>query len=434
MSALAAQFSVSQPWLTTSDLWVMATAACCAAACAIAGAFLVLRRMSLMGDAISHAILPGLALAFMLTESRNPGPMFVGALAVAALTTVIISLVHRHARVPEDSAIGMVFSILFAIGVILITFAARDVDLDPGCVLYGEISTTPLDRVSILGVEFPKAFVLLAVATLVNAAFVVVFFKELTICSFDAALATTMGFSAAAVHYLLMTLVAGTCVVSFESVGSVLVVTMLVAPPATAYLLTDRLSTLIALAVVIGILCAVVGYVLALRWNAGVAGMMSVVAGAGFLLAAVVSPRHGIVVRLLRRLSLGVRIASEDILGELFRADERRSGLHTGQFSSNHPRWLIGLAVRALARRGMIVRRSAGLMLTPAGAIAAQNVVRSHRLWESYLHAHTELPLDHLHAPSHRIEHFLSPELQSNIERELGTNRDPHGSSIPKHE
>lgn len=294
-------FSIGSYPVRSDDLWTVAIAVCCCVSCGLLGCFLMLRKMSLLGDAISHAILPGLAAAFFFTGSREPFAMLAGALVVGVMTAVISTGLNRWGRVPEDASMGVVFTTLFACGVILITLVARDVDLDPGCVLYGLIEFAPFDTVRLLGMELPRSFVWLFTVLVINTALIVVFFKELKIVCFDPYLATTMGISATAVHYGLMTAVAATSVASFEAVGSILVVAMLVAPGATAHLLTDKLGRLLWWSAAIGTLSAVVGYVLAMKLNTSVAGMIATVGLGLFMLTVVVSPRHGIIARQFHR-------------------------------------------------------------------------------------------------------------------------------------
>lgn len=421
--------------ITPSEVWIMATGACCAAACATVGCFLVLRRMSLLGDAISHAILPGLAVAFMISGSRAPGPMLLGALVVGLLTAALTSLLGKSGRMSDDSAMGVVFSSLFALGVILISFVAANIDLDPSCVLYGVLETTPLDTLSVAGLIVPRALATLVVILTINCAFVTLLRKELTILCFDPALATTMGLSAGVVHYLLMAAVASTAVASFEAVGSILVVSMLVAPPATAYLLTDRLGRMVQLAVGLGVLSAVIGTALAIRLNVSVAGLIATCSGVLFVLAAAFAPAHGVLAKFFRRIRLSARIAREDLLGELYRAEERATppALVTAPISAAP--WIGALAQRSARRHGWITRSAHGLWgLTESGREQARALVRSHRLWESFLHAHTPLPLDHLHEPSHRVEHFLGEDLRRELEQELRAAQDPHGAAIPSPE
>lgn len=295
------------------DTWIVAVGALCAAACALVGSFLVLRRMSMMGDAISHAVLPGLAVAFLLTGSRASVAMFAGAAVTGVLTAVFTQWISRLGNVDRGASMGIVFTTLFALGLLLITRGAERVDLDPGCVLFGAIELTPLDVVADWTVggalfEVPRAFLVLGTVFLINLAVVVFLFKELRISAFDPELATTLGINAGFMHYVLMTLVAVTTVAAFEAVGSILVIAMLIVPPATAHLLTDRLSVMIVLSVVLGVLCAAGGHAAAVYLPAltghdavSTSGMMAVMAGVFFLAAALFAPRHGIIARRGRR-------------------------------------------------------------------------------------------------------------------------------------
>lgn len=301
------------------DTWIVVIGALAAVACALLGNFLVLRKMSMMGDAISHAVLPGLAIAFLVTGARASWGMFLGAAIVGVLTAVFTQWVSRFGKVDEGASMGIVFTTLFAAGLLLIVQAADHVDLDPGCVLYGAIELTPLDvvwRPEMFGMVFevPRAALVLAGVLLVNALFVVLFFKELRIVSFDSALATTMGINANLMHYLLMTLVAVTTVAAFEAVGSIIVIAMLIVPPATAHLVTDRLSVMVLLSVVFALMAAVLGHLSALILpglvgftDTSTSGMMAVVTGAIFLLVLFAAPRHGILAKKFRRLDAEAR-------------------------------------------------------------------------------------------------------------------------------
>ena len=290
------------------DGWIIVAGVLCAVASALLGPFLVLRRMSMMGDAISHAVLPGLAVAFILTDSRASLPMFIGAAIVGVLTAVFTEWVRGFGQVDEGASMGVVFTVLFAIGLVMVVQAADSVDLDPGCVLYGAIEMTPLDTVTIAGLDVPRVVVTLGSVCLLNLLCVVLFYKELKISSFDPALATTLGIRASFMHYLLMTLVAVTAGASFESVGNILVVAMLIVPAAAAYLLTNRLLVMIVLSVLIGALSGVFGHLGAIAVPAAfgyqstnTAGMMAVAAGVLFSVAGILSPKYGIVAAQRRR-------------------------------------------------------------------------------------------------------------------------------------
>ena len=220
------------------DTWIVIVGILAAVACTLLGNFLVLRKMSMMGDAISHAVLPGLAIAFLITGARASLAMFIGAAVVGVLTAVFTQWISRFGKVDQGASMGIVFTTLFALGLILIVQAADHVDLDAGCVLYGAIELTPLDVVwstKLFGmtVDLPRAVVVLVSVCLVNALFVILFFKELRISSFDPELASTIGINASLMHYLLMTLVAITTVAAFEAVGSIIVIAMLIVPAAT---------------------------------------------------------------------------------------------------------------------------------------------------------------------------------------------------------
>ncbi len=291
------------------DTWIVVIGALSAVACALLGSFLVLRQMSMMGDAISHAVLPGLAIAFLVTGSRTSIAMFVGAAIVGVLTAVFTQWISQVGNVDRGASMGIVFTTLFAFGLVLIVRAADHVDLDPGCVLYGAIELTPLDiawtlNTGGLTLGVPRAAIVLAGVLLINAAFVALLFKELRISSFDPALATTLGFNSTLMHYLLMTLVAVTTVASFEAVGSIIVIAMLIVPAATAHLLTDRLSVMVMLSALLAVVAAAGGHVAALlvpRWigfeSTSTSGMMAVVSGMLFLAAGVFAPRYGVLAR-----------------------------------------------------------------------------------------------------------------------------------------
>ena len=277
-------------------LWIVIIGALVASSCATIGCFLVLRRMAMLGDAISHAVLPGIVIAFLMTDSRNIVPMMLGAGALGLVTAFATDVLNRHGKLQTDAAIGVTFTVLFAIGVILVSRYAGQVDLDLDCVLYGEILYAPFDRLEWDGADLgPRAAWVMGGVALTNALFVALAWKQLKVCSFDPALAASLGINVALWHYILMGFVSATTVAAFESVGVILVVGMLIVPANTAYLLTDRLWLMVTLAVVFGVLSAVLGYALATVMNGSIAGAMATVSGAFFVLAALFGPRHGVI-------------------------------------------------------------------------------------------------------------------------------------------
>jgi manganese/zinc/iron transport system permease protein len=304
--------------MNLDSFWIILTGALAAGSCALVGTFLVLRKMSMLGDAISHAVLPGIAIAFFLTQSRASLPMVIGAGAIGVLAAFLIETLHRRGKLQQDASIGVVFTWLFALGVILISLFAGSVDLDQDCVLYGEIAYVPLDLwVTDGGASLgPTAVWLLGAVFLVNLIFVLLGYKELKITSFDPALAASVGISATLWHYILMGMVSLTTVSSFESVGAILVVALLIAPPATAYLLTDRLDRMLIYAVVVGVVASIGGYYLAVWMNGSIAGAIAVVAGIEFMLAFILSPTHGLLFKRLHQKADSEEFLAEGIVGD----------------------------------------------------------------------------------------------------------------------
>lgn len=279
--------------------WIILTGSLAAICCGLLGCYLVLRKMAMVGDAISHAVLPGIVLAFLVSGSRNSFVMLIGAGLFGMLTTFLIEFFHRKAKLQSDASIGVTFTWLFALGVILISAFAGKVDLDQDCVLYGEIAYVPIDlwitgSGNIMG---PRAVYILGSVLLLILAFIRFGYKELYLTTFDPAYAAAIGISTSLWHYLLMGAVSLTTVASFEVVGAILVVALMVAPPATAYLLTENFKKMMILSAIIGVLVAVSGYVLAWYLNASIAGAMSVMAGLFFLGAVFFSPAEGVLVK-----------------------------------------------------------------------------------------------------------------------------------------
>lgn len=289
--------------------WIILTGALAAGSCALVGCFLVLRRITMLGDAISHAVLPGIAIAFLLSSSREPLPMLIGAAALGMLTALITEWLHRQGRLQQDAAIGVTFTWLFAIGVILISAFAGQVDLDQECVLYGEIAYVPWDPwVTAAGTNLgPRAVWILGGTLLLNASWIALAYKELKVCAFDPELAASMGIPVALFHYALMAATSITTVTAFESVGAILVVAMIAGPAAIAYLWTDRLATMLLIALGVGVASSALGYALARALDGSIAGAMAVMVGVMFAFSALFSPRHGVVPRALRRRALGNR-------------------------------------------------------------------------------------------------------------------------------
>ncbi|MCE9606347.1 MAG: metal ABC transporter permease [Planctomycetia bacterium] len=429
------QFSGQGAYL---DWWTIGIAAIVNTGCAVLGCFLVLRKLSLLGDAISHAVLPGIVLAFLLA-GRSPMPMLLGAMATGVLTTFLIQTLQRYGGVAEDAGMGIVFTAMFSVGVLLLSNFASQVDLDPSCVLYGQIEYIPLNVETIFGIEVPKALPIMLSALVAVIAFVTLFWKELKLTSFDPALATAIGINATLIYYLLMGMTAVVSVAAFEAVGALFSVAMLIIPPATAHLLTDKLGRMVWWSAALAISASFFGYLVSKLLNVNAAGMMACVAGGQFAAAVVFAPHYGIVGKLRHQLSLTARIAGEDLAALLYRQEEPSRSRDGGTMTVRELVRAFGggfvarYALHRLMRRGEIDKTPEGsVVLTDKGRRQAESLVRSHRLWEAYLDKNFQLPLDHLHAPAERIEHFIGPELQQQLAESLPkSDLDPHGREIP---
>lgn len=446
---------------------ILLTAALAAMSCTVPGVWLVLRRHSMMGDALSHTALPGIVVAFMAAAAMQSAGwisaerlaavehliLFAGAAAAGLATAWLTEWVQQHGRVEANAALGVVFTALFALGLFLVRFAVDDVHLDTDCVLFGRVVDAALDTRPVLGLEVPRAALVNGAILLVNLLLLTLFYKELQIAAFDPGLATVQGVNARAMHYAHMAVTAVTAVAAFETVGSILVVGLLVVPTATAQFLTTRLKPLIGLSLAFAAGAAVLGHWLSQTvpalvfsrlgfpqvQDASTPGMIAVTAGLLFLLAWLASPRQGLLAGWWNRTRLAVRIISEDLLGALYRQAERHPGepLPLGRLTRLSrrvwggpvmARWLL----RRFTRRGLVLAGAGGYELTPLGTGFARQVVRGHRLWETYVDRHFDLPADHLDSSAHVAEHYLTDELRDSLEFELqAPQADPHGSSIP---
>jgi manganese/zinc/iron transport system permease protein len=265
-----------------SDLWIIVTASLVAISSALLGSFLILRKMSMLGDAISHAVLPGLVIAFMVSGENTGLPILLGAACTGIIVTFLIEFLSSKWGLQSDAAIGISFTFMFAVGVVMINTIGRNIHIDQECVLYGEIAYVPLDLSHLLGVLAPRQFWILGGALLVVLAIVWRGYKGLVMTSFDPEYAAATGVSVTMWHYVLMGGVSLNTVVSFESVGVILVMAFLIGPPCTAYLITGELKKMIGLSLVFGISSCIIGFFWAKAIDSSIAGCIAVVIGLMF--------------------------------------------------------------------------------------------------------------------------------------------------------
>lgn len=313
-----------------------------AVACALPGTFLVLRKMSMMSDSITHTILLGIVLAFFGTHDLSSPLLIVGAALMGVITVWLTEMLNRTKLLAEDAAIGVVFPLLFSIAIILITRYAGSVHLDTDSVLLGELAFAPFDRMIIGGVDIgAKAIYTTSILLLINLAAITIFFKELKLATFDPMLAAVLGFSPALIHYGLMTLVSLTTVGAFQAVGSVLVVAFMIGPPVTAYLLTDDLKHMLLISGGVGVINGILGYQAAALLDVSIAGSMAVVTGLVFLIVFIFSPNRGLISSLLRRRKQKLEFAKATLLFHLSNHENsEEEGLEAGVSTLNtHLHW-----------------------------------------------------------------------------------------------
>lgn len=347
---------------------------------ALLGTFLILRRSAMLVDAISHSIVFGIVIVWLITWATS-GPIQILGAALAGLLTVFLTEVLANTRrVRMDAAIGLVFPALFAAGVLLLNIYARDVHLDTHTVLLGEIGFVWLDTVAVGGIEIPRSVVWMGLLTLVNAAFVIAFFKELKLSTFDPGLATALGLAPTAIFYALLTLTSATAVAAFDAVGAVLYIAFVIVPPAAAYLLTDRLIPMLLLAAAIGMIASVSGYAAAIALDVSIGGMMALMTGACFGLAFLFGPRYGLVAQAWRQYTRRYADESRALVVHLY---EHEGSPHAAQENivpalQKHLGWDAAKAEQVLRRslrRGLVLREGADLHLTRRGREAARELL-----------------------------------------------------------
>ncbi len=307
------QAHVADLWLYDFEAsgWIVLMGFLVAASCGLVGVYLQLRRMALVGDAISHSLLPGIALAFLITSVRTGLPVLIGAMLAGIATVVLIEWIHHNSRIKPDAAIGIVFSSFLAVGVILIAAFSDKVDLDADCVLYGEIGFVIAEPpASIFGMEIgPMPVIKMAGTLLFVLALIRIFFKELLVTSFDKGLSASLGISPRVYHYGLTMLLALVVVGSFRAVGAILVIAMLIFPGASARLLADRLPPILWLTTLFAASSSILGYHLATWLNSSIAAAMTVAAGGIFGFVWIFSPLHGLLAKSLHRRTVATESA-----------------------------------------------------------------------------------------------------------------------------
>ena len=329
-----------------------------ATACALLSPFLVLRKLSMVSDAISHSVLLGIVLAFFIVKDIGSPLLIAGAALFGVITVFAVEFLSGTSLVKNDDAVGIVFPMFFALAVVLITKFARNVHLDTDIVLMGEVIIAPLNRTEFLGMDLPKAFVQMGILFIVNLLFIIIFFKELKITTFDKGFAKLAGFSSVALFYALMTLSSLTAVTAFDAVGAILVVSFLITPGAAAYLISKDLKVMIAISVGYAVINSSIGYVLSLLMNVSMSGMTAAVAGVTFLITFLFN-REGLITALILRFKRKSELKPELFLTHIGNHSGKKEELEELGLGSirDHLKWKqteVDKIAGRLIRRGLI--------------------------------------------------------------------------------
>ena len=391
--------------------------------CGILGCFIVLRNMSLIGDALSHAVLPGIFFAFLFFGYSTLG-FFIGSTIAGLLAALAISWIQNNVQTKNDAAIGIIFTAMFSIGVMGISWLnqSEGVHLDLKDFLFGNV----------LGISNEDIYLTIAV-TLYTILSIVLFYRYLFIITFQPTIAETMGISVKLVHYFLMLLLSFAIVASLRTVGVILVVAMLITPAATALLLSDKLKQVILLAGIIGVLSTITGFILSVLLETTPGPAMTLCATLFYFIAVVFSPKQGLIVKYNQNRVEKKRIIREDILRQVIK-NNPSSGMSVEELVSRLylNEATIRKYLKTMGSSQLLDFDNDKILLTDEGVMKAEQLVRAHRLWETYQVKKMGLDIDQIHDEADFIEHYLSDELLDEIDRELGfPSKDPHDSPIP---
>jgi ABC-type Mn2+/Zn2+ transport system permease subunit/Mn-dependent DtxR family transcriptional regulator len=394
--------------------------------CGALGCFIILRRMAFLGDALAHSLLAGvvagyLIMKFLFQSEANAPAMLIGSLVAGFVTAALIGWVSRVSRVKEDATIGIMYTGIFALGGMLASLFSKHIHIDLLHFITGNV----------LAVEMADLWMVAAVAVVVWAV-IILLFRQLQLTSFDPVMAASIGVPVALINHLLTGCTSLVVVSGVNIVGVILVVGLLVTPAATAYLLSDRLDRMIGLAALFGWTSFLIGYFAAVWINVAPGSAIVVAATLQFLIVLTVAPRYGLLADWWRRRSAVGQAVVEDVLGWMARAKSPAIELAELSRGLKTPAETLRRALRRLESDDLVERRNGGFALTAAGQHEAQRMVRSHRLWETYLQ-HVGMPEQAIHADAHKLEHVHAEEAVDYLDDKLGHPiHDPHGTVIPE--
>ena len=395
--------------------------------CGVLGPFIVLRNMSLIGDALSHAVLPGIVVATILI-GYNVAGFFIGSVLAGMLSAIIITWIQHKMPTKNDAAIGIIFTTMFALGVMGISRLGKN-DSDDGST---HIDLKDILFGNVLGVSDQDLWLSAIILVFVLAS-VFIFYKQLFLSTFQETIAKAMGVNTKMLHYFIMLLLSFAVVSSMSSVGVILVVALLITPTSTALLLTNRLHKVVALSAIIGVLSTVIGMYLAIVWDTTPGPMMAVTAALFYLLAVITSPDHGLLNKMRKNWKMSNKIMEEDVLKS---AIKMHAEINTSRLAEKiqTSKFKVKKALKRLRSKNLLnIGASGSISLTKTGRSTATKLVRAHRLWETYMVDKMGFSEDQIHNEAERTEHYMTNDFLEEVDASLGfPNTDPHGKTIPR--
>ncbi|MBL6449133.1 metal ABC transporter permease [Fulvivirga sp. 29W222] len=401
------------------------------ASSAIVGSFTFLKKKALVGDAVAHSVLPGVCLSFILYGEKNPIILIFGAFATGWLSLILIDIISSHSKVKEDTAIGLILSVFFGIGIFMLTIIQKS----------GNAAQTGLDQIlfgkaaSLVGNDL-IAFAVIAAILILSVWF---FFKEFTLLAFDEDFASTIGLPVRAIELLLTTLTVLAVVIGIQAVGVVLMAAMLITPAAAARFWTEKISTMVWLAAIFGAFSGLTGAYISyiapsMPTGPWIVVVISTIAFISFFMA----PKRGILYRMNNQRKIRRQINDENILKALYQLGEEEKNFYEKRTieeiltKRKFDPASLKTGLRRLKREGYLGNESGHWSFTKAGKHKGQRTVKLHRLWELYLTQYLRIAPDHVHDDADTIEHILTPELETRLEKLLDyPTVDPHQSEIP---
>lgn len=393
--------------------------------CGMLGCFIILRNMALIGDALAHAILPGVVIGYMIAGYSLTG-FFTGAVVAGLVAAVLITWIQQKLKTKEDAAIGIVFTAMFAVGIMAISWLTRTegVHLDMQDFLFGNV----------LAISNMDLVVTAAITVFVGGS-IMAFYRYFFVTTFQSVVSQTMGISVNLMHYFLMLLLSFSVVASIQTVGVILVVAMLIIPASTAYLISDRLQYMLIWSAFFGLLSAVSGLMIAILFETTPGPAMTVAAAGIYFIIAMVAPKNGYLVKKISNLRRKKLIQEEDVVKSMARlAEDNRLSKEELSRQTGLNREKLNALLRRLEKKALITSDTGEhIALTQKGRDRAYELIRAHRLWETYLSNKLGVPEEGLHDHAEEYEHMLPPEMVEDLDKDLGhPEKDPHGSPIPR--